>query len=343
MRQILNTLYVMTQGAYVRLDHETLRVEIEGATQLQVPLHHLGGVVCYGNVLVTPAVIHRCAEDGRSITLLDQHGRFKARVEGPVSGNVLLRRAQYEATLDETRTANIARNVVAGKIRNSRQIVLRGAREAEAASDVSSLRSAANSLANALSRLPRQATLDQIRGIEGEAARGYFGVFGAMVKTDKDSFAFNSRTRRPPRDRVNALLSLLYVLLTHDCAAAVEGVGMDSQVGFLHGIRPGRPSLALDVMEDLRSVLVDRLVLTLINRRQVQPDDFVERPGGAFQIEDQARKRVVAAYQSRKQEEVMHSAIDQRVPLGLVPHIQARLLARHLRGDLDEYLPFVYR
>lgn len=343
MHQLLNTLYITTEGAYLRLDHETLKIEVEKETKLQVPLHHIGGVVCFGDVLISPAAMRRCAEDGRFIVLLDRNGRFKARVEGPVSGNVLLRCAQHEAMASSEKTLAIARNMVAGKIQNARQIVLRGAREAGASADEVALRQTSDSLARAVERLPGCEDLDVLRGIEGESARAYFSTFDRMVREDRQTFTLNGRTRRPPRDPLNALLSFLYALLMNDCVAAAEGVGLDPQMGFLHALRPGRAALALDLMEELRSVLADRLALTLINRRQVSAKDFLPRPGGAIHLEDDARKEVIVAYQKRKQEEITHPLLDQKMPIGLVPHVQARLLARRLRGDMEEYIPFLYR
>jgi len=343
MHQILNTLYVTTQQAYVHLDHDTLRVEVEGATQLQVPLHHLGAVVCFGDVLLSPALLHRCAEDGRQVVLLDRNGRFKCRVEGPVSGNVLLRLAQYQAASDPLKPAVVARNIVAAKIQNARQVVLRAGREADDAEDAALLGEAAARLAEALPRLAENTDLNQIRGIEGDAARAYFEVFTRMIRQSRDAFRLDQRSRRPPRDPVNALLSFLYALLLNDCVAGAEGVGLDPQVGFLHALRSGRPALGLDLMEELRPVLADRLVLTLINRQQVAPGDFVARPGGAVHLTDEARKTVIVAFQKRKQDAVEHPMLRQQVPLGLLPHVQARLLARHLRGDIEEYVPFFYR
>lgn len=343
MRQILNTLYVMTQGAYVHVDHETLRVDVEGKTQLQVPVHHLGAVVGFGNVLFSPFCIHRCAEDGRSIVLLDSNGRFKARVEGPVSGNVLLRKAQYDACEDSVKPLAVARNIVAAKIQNSRQVILRGGREAVSEQDASEIDSAGDALAKSLAGLPTMADLDQVRGCEGEAARTYFGVLDRLVREDREAFKMNGRNRRPPLDRINALLSFLYALLLGDCVSGAEGVGLDPQMGFLHTLRPGRPALGLDLMEELRAVLADRLALTLINRKQVTAGDFEKRPGGAVLLSEKGRKEVVVSYQKRKQDEIQHFVLDQKIPFGLVPHVQARLMARYLRGDLAEYPPFLYR
>jgi CRISPR-associated protein Cas1 len=343
MHQLLNTLYITTEGAYLRLDHDTLKVEVEKETKLQIPIHHIGGVVCFGDVMVSPAAMSRCAEDGRFLVLLDRNGRFKARVEGPVSGNVLLRCAQHQAMTDPARTLAIARNMVGGKIQNTRQIVLRGAREADDAADGETLKGTAETLANALGRIPSCEDLDALRGIEGESARAYFATFDRMMREDRETFKLDGRSRRPPKDPINALLSFLYALLMNDCVAAAEGVGLDPQMGFLHALRPGRAALALDLMEELRSVLADRLALTLINRRQVTSKQFLIRPGGAVHLEDVARKEVIVAYQKRKQEEITHPVLDQKMPLGLVPHVQARLLARVLRGDLEGYPPFLYR
>lgn len=343
MHQLLNTLYITTEGAYLHLDHETLKVDVEGQTKLQVPMHHIGSIVCLGDVMISPAAIHRCAEDGRFLVLLDRNGRFKARIEGPVSGNVLLRQAQHQAMCDTVKTLVIARNIVAGKIQNTRQIVLRGAREADDLGDTDALKKTAEDLGNAIVRLKGCSDIDQVRGIEGEAARAYFLTFDRMIREDRDTFKLDGRNRRPPLDPVNALLSFLYALVMNDCVAGAEGVGLDPQMGFLHALRPGRAALALDLMEELRSVLADRIALTLINRKQVKAKDFVQRPGGAVHLNDDARKEVIVAYQKRKQEEIKHPVLDQKVPLGLIPHIQARLLARVLRGDMEEYIPFLYR
>ena len=343
MHQLLNTLYVTTPEAYVRLDHETLRVQVKGETKLQVPLHHLGGIVCFGNVLLSPAILHRCADDGRSVVFMDRNGRFKGRLEGPVSGNVLLRKAQHEATADPTRTLVIARNMVAGKIQNTRQIVLRAAREAKDGVDGDALKETARKLASSVEQLPFVEDLDRLRGFEGDAARQHFSSFSNMIREDRQTFALKGRNRRPPRDPTNALLSFLYALLLTDCVAAAEGVGLDPQMGFLHALRPGRPALGLDLMEELRSVIAERLALSLINRRQITAKHFVERPGGAVHLGDDGRKEVIVAYQKRKQEELQHPVLAQKIPLGLIPHTQARLLARVLRGDMEQYLPFLYR
>lgn len=343
MHELLNVLYVQTQGAVLHLEHDTVRVNIEGETKLRVPLMRLGGIAVFGQVTLTPFLIQRCAEDGRSLVWLSRTGRFKARVEGPLRGNVLLRRAQHLALTDCARTSEIARQIVAGKLQNSRQVLLRAAREAAGTEAADALDAEADRLAGLLVRLRTVAGLDEIRGAEGEAARAYFGIFGCMVTRDRARFTPDGRSRRPPRDRVNALISFLYALLRGECAAALEGVGLDPQVGFLHALRPGRPALALDLMEEFRPILADRLALTLINRRQVAEKDFEETPGGAVGLTDEGRRSVILAYQKRKEELVSHRLLKQRIPMGLVPHVQARLLARHLRGELSAYPPFLAR
>lgn len=342
MQTILNTLYVMTQGAYVHLDHETVCVKTD-QKKLQVPLHHLGSIVTFGNVLLSSALLSRCAKDNRLVVMLDNNGRFLCRVEGPVSGNVLLRCAQHDTLNQQNKVITIARNIVAGKIQNCRQIVQRGAREAETSSDNIPLRMVSNHLAGALRRLKKCNNLNGIRGIEGEAAKAYFSVFNNMIKCDREIFYMYGRNKRPPRDRVNALLSFLYTLLANDSVGALQGVGLDPQVGFLHTIRPGRASLAFDLMEELRPVLADRLALTLINRRQIVKEDFEPRYGGAVYLSADGRKKVVAAYQKRKQEEIKHPFLERKIPLGFILHVQARILARYLRGDMEEYIPFIYK
>lgn len=341
--QLLNTLFIMSQGAYLHVDHDTLRVEVDGNTHLQVPVHHLGAIVCFGNVLVSPFAIHQCAQDGRELAFMDASGRFKARLVGPTSGNVLLRIAQHHALASPERSLRIARAVAAGKVQNARQVLLRGTRQAQGPSDAGELRRAADVHGSVLRHMERETDLDTLRGREGEAAMTYFAVFQHLILVDKSTFGFSGRNRRPPRDPVNALLSFVYALLLTDCVAAAEGVGLDPQVGYLHAVRPGRPSLALDLMEELRPVVADRLCLTLINRRQVTREQFEERPGGAVSLTEEGRRLVVAEYQRRKQEEVTHPVADRSIPIGLIPHVQARLLARMLRGDLEDYLPYLTR
>lgn len=341
--QLLNTLYVTTPESYVHLDNQTLRVEVGQETRLRVPLHHLSAVVCFGHVSVSLPLMHHLADSGIALVLLDLHGRFKARLEGPVSGNVLLRQAQYRLASDAAFALTVARNCIAGKLRNGRQVLLRGAREAKNADDAAVLERGAADLAAALRALPAAADSDTLRGVEGEAARQYFAALNALIRpVSREHFRMDGRNRRPPRDRINALLSFVYSLLMNDCRSAVEASGLDPQIGFLHAVRPGRAALALDLMEEFRA-FADRLVLSLINRGQIAANDFVAREGGAVLLEGDARKTVLVAYQERKQENLTHPLLNQAVPLGLLPHIQARLLARCLRGDVAEYLPYLLR
>lgn len=344
MRQILNTLYVMTPNAYVHLENDTLRIEVEREKKMQVPLHHIGSVVCFGDVMMSPGAMHRCAEDGRSVVLLDRNGRFKARVEGPVSGNILLRQAQFRAADNAGFALETAKAVIAGKLRNARQVLLRGAREAANEIDNAKLTEGAESLAISIRNIPTAKDLDSLRGIEGDAAKNYFAALNYLVRWEqREAFTMDGRTRRPPRDRFNALLSFLCSMVMNDCRSAIESVGLDPQLGFLHVVRPGRAALALDLMEEFRAILADRLVLTLINRGQVNAKDFDERPGGAVHLHDDARKTVVVAYQERKQEEVAHPLLETKVPIGLLPQLQARFLARTIRGEMEGYLPYLYK
>lgn len=341
--ELLNTLYVNTQGAYIHIDHHTLKVESEGKTLLQVPAHHIGAVVCFGRVSVSQATVIQCASEKRDLIFLSKGGRFRAKVIGPTSGNVLLRLAQYWAHQEKDKSAAIARNIVAAKVQNARTLVMREARQTEDNEAEINLRNAAQSMADTITALPKRQSLEQIRGEEGYAGAVYFSVFNHLVRTADGFFSFNGRNRRPPRDPVNALLSFLYSLLQAECSAACEGVGLDPQIGFLHAARPGRPSLSLDLMEELRAFLADRLALTLINRKQLIPKHFEQSLGGGVSLSEEGRKILLVAYQKRKAEEITHSAARRKTPIGLIPHIQARLLARHLRGDLEHYPAFVYR
>jgi CRISPR-associated protein Cas1 len=343
MHELLNVLYVQTQGTLLRLDHDAVRVEVERELRLRAPLIRIGAIVVFGQVTISSPLLQRCAEDGRSVVWLDRRGRFKARVEGATRGNVLLRRAQHLALSDRDRTTGLARQIVAAKIQNSRQILLRGARDATDEEDQISLTKGAADLVFILGRLKDTTALDIVRGHEGDAARTYFRAFPALIRAERAVFGPDGRTRRPPRDRVNAVLSFLYALVRAECTAALESVGLDPQVGFLHALRPGRPSLALDLMEELRAPFADRLALNLVNRRQLQADHFELLPGDAVQLTDDGRRLVLVAYQQRKEETVEHRVLREKVPFGLIPHLQARLLARHLRGDLKEYPPFVTR
>lgn len=341
--QLLNTLYVTLPDSYLRLDNDTLRVQVGDETRLRVPLHHLQAVVCFGHVGLSAPLMHRLAEQAITLVLLDANGRFKARLEGETSGNVLLRQAQHRVCADPVFTLETARLVAAGKLKNQRQVLLRGARETRVDEEEALLTRAAQDLAASLRALPEARDLDTVRGVEGEAARTYFAALNLLVRPDlRPVFRMDGRSRRPPRDRMNALLSFLYSMWTNDCRSACEAAGLDPQIGFLHAVRPGRAALALDLLEEFRP-WADRLVLTLVNRGQLGSGDFVEREGGAVLLEGDARKAVVVAHQERKQEVLTHPLLAESVPLGVVPLVQARLLARHVRGEAGSYVPFAMR
>lgn len=346
MPQILNTLYVTQEASYVRLENDTLCVEVDHQKKIQVPLHHIGSVVCFGSASMSLPAIHRCADDGVSVILLDRNGRFKARVEGSTSGNILLRQAHFAKAGEPNFCLKIARNMLAGKIRNTRHLMVRGVRDNKdiPPEDATRLRETAQYFGHVVRKLPHLDNMDALRGAEGDAAARWFGVISNLLRiADKEAFVMNNRTRRPPLDRFNALISFLYALLLNDCRSAVEASGLDPQLGFLHTIRPGRASLALDLMEEFRSIWADRLALTLINRQQIQANDFVVSEGGAVLLKDEARRTVIVAYQERKQEEVLYSLTGQKIPLGIAPMVQARILARVIRGDVEDYIPFLVR
>lgn len=347
---LLNTLYLTKPDTYVRLENQTLAIEQDQTLKLRVPLHHLSAVVCFGHIQLSTPLMHELAAQGVTLVLLDTNGRFKARLEGPMAGNVLLRQAQHRAASSSDFSLAMARSFVAGKIRNARSLLLRGAREARNDDDAGPLTRQAQNLAASLRALPHCNTLDGLRGIEGEAAREHFAGLSVLVRPDaRAHFSMrDGRSRRPPRDRLNALLSFLYSLWMNDCRSALETVGLDPQVGFLHALRPGRSALALDLMEEFRPQ-ADRLALTLINRQQLRHSDFTERDGGAVGLGADARKTVLVAYQERKQDQLQHPLLAQPVPLGLVPLIQARLLARAVRGERNGdgqpagYVPFLIK
>lgn len=343
MDLIQNTLYVLTQGAYVHRDHLALQVKIDGAVRLAVPAHNLQAVSVFGNVMVSPGALHLCAESGISMTFLSESGRLLARVDGPVSGNVLLRRKQFRQADDVAVCSRMARSFVAGKIQNCRANLLRAARDNATVEDQTALRWAAEETASAIRRLAFTESMDEIRGIEGNAARVYFRVFGSMIRRNRETFRPQGRTRRPPLDPCNALLSFAYALLLSDCSAGLTAAGLDPNVGFLHTDRPGRPSLALDLMEEFRPMLADRLVLTLVNRNQIDAADFNVREGGAVEMKEKARKLVVSAWQERKNEMVTHALLGSSIRVGMLPHVQARLVTRVIRGEMECYIPCTLR
>jgi len=335
----LNTLFVLTRKATVRRDHLTLKVLVERQTKLAVPIHQIDGLAAFGGVHVTPAAMALCAEHNVAVSFLTESGRLVARVDAPGSGNVLLRREQFRAADDESKRTAVAKAIVAGKVHNTRNLLLRSAREADSDDDRRELSSVVNRLGDSLRLLGAVTDTDSARGYEGDAARAYFEVFGRLVRVNRDVFTPNGRTRRPPLDRMNALLSFVYGLLRHDCAAGLQAAGLDPSVGFLHVDRPGRPGLALDLMEEFRPLVADRVALALVNRQQVTPDGFVIRDGGGVELTDGTRRAVIAEYQKRKRDEVTHPTLNQKCPVGRLWFLQAKILARVLRGDLPQYVP----
>jgi len=343
MRKMLNTLYITTQGTWVYKDGETIALKMDGELKARLPIHTLGGLVCFGQVTCSPYLLHHCAENDVGVSFLSRHGRFLARVQGPVSGNVLLRRQQYRMADSMEQSAEVARNIVMGKVLNTLTVLGRARRDHAQKINVNQFKAVENGMKQILRQLETECSLDAIRGMEGKAANDYFALFDQMVITQKSDFVFKGRNRRPPRDRVNALLSFVYTLLYHDACSALESVGLDPAVGFLHRDRPGRQGLGLDLMEELRSVLADRLVLSLINIGKIKKKGFRETESGAVVMDDETRKTVLVAYQDRKQEELMHPFLKEKIPLGMVFFAQAQLLARYIRGDLDGYPPFIWR
>ncbi len=346
MRRMLNTIYVTSEDSWLRKDGANLVVEVDGAERGRAPLHMLDGVVSFGRPGASPALLAACAEAGVTVSHLDPNGRFLARVEGPRTGNVLLRRTQFRIADTPARAVPIVRGIVAAKAANQRTVIRRALRDhggTVPAGGREALEAAERRLTDVARRTLVASEVDLLRGLEGEAAQIYFGCFNYLLRNDDPAFVFGGRSRRPPLDRVNALLSFLYALLGHDCRSALEAHGLDPQVGFLHADRPGRASLALDLMEELRPVLADRLMLSLINRRQLEPGDFLVEDAGGVRLTDEARKRVLVAWQERKRDELTHPFLDEAMPLGLVAYVQAQLLARHLRGDLDGYPGFIWK
>lgn len=344
MTHHLNTLFVTTQGAYLAREGEALLVRVEKQTKLRVPIHTLGGVVCFGRVGVSPSLMGLCGERGVAISMLSFNGRFLARVNGFTPGNVLLRREQYRRADAPDGSAAIARAIITAKVANARSVLLRSLRDYPDSAGAADVKAASDRMALSLQDLARDGqTLDALRGLEGEAANTYFGCFDCLITNQKESFAFRTRSRRPPLDNVNALLSFLYAMLAHDARAACEAAGLDPAVGFLHRDRPGRPGLALDLMEEFRPYLADRLALSMINRKQVSASGFTTAEGGAVSMDEATRKAVLVAWQKRKQEQVVQPFLGEKVSVGLLVHLQARLLARHLRNDMPAYVPFVWK
>jgi CRISPR-associated protein Cas1 len=341
MKKLLNTLYVTTQDTYLHKEGETVVVEKEKKVLLRLPIHTLSGIVTFGNVMTSPYLLSLCAERGVCVSFLSESGKFLARVTGPVSGNVLLRLNQMRSYEDKRLKGEIARSFVIGKLMNTRNVLMRRVRDH---GETPMLKEGIEKIGNVLIRVrDSEPDASRLRGLEGEAGSIYFGCFNELLVAQKDEFSIASRNRRPPMDPMNALLSYLYTLLAHDCRGALEGVGLDPQIGFLHEVRSGRPSLALDLMEEFRVVLADRIAVSLVNLRQVTKKDFKVTESGAVEMKEDARKTILMAWQKKKQDEVTHPFLNEKAPIGLLPHLQALLLARHLRGDLDAYPPYMLK
>lgn len=344
MKQHLNTLFLTLEGSYLKKDGAAVAIRHEGETKLRVPLHNLEGICCFGWDISTSAhLMHACAEADVALSFHTPHGKFLAASHGPQSGNILLRREQYRRADHEPASVAIAANVIAAKLANTRSILMRGSRDhgEKSPTRADALRQCSDMIAQRISTIPRASSLDSLRGIEGDCAAAYFAVFQHLITAP--DFTFTGRSKRPPLNPVNALLSFCYALLAHDCRSACESVGLDPQCGFLHRDRPGRPSLALDLMEEFRPILADRLALSLINRQQITVGDFETKDNGATLLKNDSRKKVLTAWQERKQSEILHPFLQEKITLGLLPHIQARLLARHLRGDHDAYPAYLHK
>jgi CRISPR-associated protein Cas1 len=338
MKKLLNTLYITRQESYLHKERETIVIK-QGANKLgQFPAISIANILCFGQISVSPFLMGYCGEQGIGLAFYTEYGKFLARVQGKQTGNVLLRRAQYRWADDGEKSIAIARLMVAAKIANGRSVLMREIRNH---GENSLLNAATDKLATSLRQAHHAKSVGEAMGIEGDAAGTYFGVFNELIRGS--GFAFGGRVRRPPTDPVNALLSYAYTLITHECASALQGVGLDPYVGFLHQDRPGRLSLALDLLEEFRASWADRFVLTMINRRQVQLNDFITEASGAVRLTDAARKALLTAWQERKQVEIMHPYLEEQVPVGLLPHCQAMLLARHIRGDTEFYTPYLAR
>lgn len=343
MKQLLNTLYVMSDDAYLTLDGENVVAKKKGREAGRIPLHTLQSIISFSYMGASPALLGACVEKGIDCSFFTPRGRFLARVQGPARGNVLLRREQYRRADNREASVDIARNFVTGKVFNSRWVLERALRDHALRIDVDSVRGASNALKETIAKVKGSCDLNSLRGFEGDAAAAYFSVLNELILRDKEKFHFASRKRRPPTDPVNAMLSLFYTVLSSDCSSALEGVGLDSCVGFMHTDRPGRKSLALDLMEELRPVMVDRFVLTAINNRIISPESFELSESGEVRIKEKGRKELFSAWQGRKKEEILHPFLKEKVSWGLVPHVQALLLARCIRGDLEGYPPFLWK
>lgn len=338
MKKLLNTLFITRQESYLHKERETIVVKQQGEKLAQFPIHNIGHIFCFGNVSVSPFLMGFCAEKEAGLSFFTEYGKFLCRVVGKPVGNVLLRREQFRWADNADKSTQISRLIVSAKIANARAVLQREIRNH---GEHESIQAVIKQLAASVRRSKTAESVDQVRGMEGEAAANYFSVFNELVRTEE--FVFGGRIKRPPTDPVNAMLSFTYSLITQECISALAGVGLDPYVGFLHKDRPGRASLALDLLEEFRASWADRFVLTMVNRKQFKLTDFVTEGSGAVRLTETARKDFLTAYQERKQIEIMHPYLQERVPIGLLPHCQALLLSRHIRGDTKYYPPFLIK
>lgn len=342
MKHLQNTLYITTEDSYLFWENECIAVKIGGVEKVRIPSHTIESILCFGNTTVSTPLIRYCGERGIGLTFLSENGIFYGRMQGPASGNVLLRQRQFISSADPVFATRIAANFLCGKLLNEKNMLLRAARDKKEENTAEKLRKKAAEIAGMAEELQTPASCDSLRGLEGVAAGLYFSCFDDMLRAKDTSLKFDIRSRRPPKNEVNAVLSFVYMLLKNDMQSALEAVGLDPACGYLHTLRPGRPALALDLMEELRAPLCDRLVLALFNRGQLGKKNFICELG-EYTIEDKARKLILSSWQARKRESILHPFLKEKIPIGLIPFVQAQLLARVLRGDLDEYPPFIWR
>lgn len=342
MKKLLNVLYITNPEAYLSKDGENIVIKVENKEKMRLPIHTLESIVCFGFLGASPALMALCAERGVGLSFCSPYGKFQARITGKIQGNVLLRQKQYQIAQEEIGSLPIAKNCIKGKLLNCRKVIERGLRDHKQSVRVEHLETISKKLLKAVKHIDDVETLDHLRGVEGDAAKEYFSCFGDLIVNQKEDFFLNGRNRRPPLDNTNALLSFVYSMLANDVQSALETVGLDPYMGFLHRVRPGRASLALDLMEELRPVWADRFVLSLINRKQITAKDFDKKENGAILMKEKSRKDLLQAIHNRKREEFMHPFLKEKISYGLLPYVQALLLARHLRGDLDEYPPFLW-
>lgn len=343
MRKLLNTLYITLPNAYLAQEGENVLVKVDDEIRFRVPVHNIESIISFGYPGASPGLMRLCCERGVTVSFITEYGRFMGRITGEVSGNVLLRKKQYRWADDKIETLRLAKRFILAKMQNARYVLQRAIRDHETIIPMNDFVDAVHCMEYIPERLRTASDLETVRGVEGEAANVYFQMFDHLILAQKDQFHFYGRNRRPPKDNINALLSFAYSLLTHDCTAALESVGLDPQVGYLHRDRPGRDSLSLDLMEELRSCLADRFVLSLINLKQIDAKGFLKKESGAVVMDDNTRKIILGAWQKRKQDEITHPFLGERIPVGLIPYTQALMLSRHLRGDLEDYPPFFWK